>query len=339
MSLLLEALKKAEKAKRANTSDASARAMSEMASGSSPGLTLEISPPPEFPSNIADDLPVDSAAAQRDALPSLTTPEDELSAKNQEQAFPEISLAEMEVPEPSPQETLIATPIEPGPQPSIAEQMGADRMEFAAIDFSAADTAAQPPAPAAEPIAEAVEATRPAPVNALEKRKEPALSLDFPEPAPPSSPQASEPPPRAMPAPATPHEPAPVQPDAAPVIATVAPAAAPAPTLPPTLPGATADTAKKQETAKNILAAKQHRPKRNFKRLGGILIVSMSIGAAGAYYYWQALDKLTPAPLPAQQAPLAVAPPEPQQPDAQPGNTDEVAPRHEPQESAAPPPN
>lgn len=256
MSLLLEALKKAEKAKRANASDAPAQGAPEIESGSSHDFALET------PSTESANPQLNSYEA-----PDKSDEPATLAAPGIEQAFPEILLVDREAPEPS-------------------------------------------PAP--------LETIQAAPIDVPEKKPEPALSLDFPEPTPP----ASEPPPR--------------QPDATPAIAKAVPAPKPATPQTPS-PALHNGAAQKQEAAKKILAAKQGKPKRNLKLLGGILAGSMVIGAALAYYYWQALSQPTIAFLPPQQAPTppAAQPPALQQPVAQPAEADEDADETPPQPEPA----
>jgi len=185
-----------------------------------------------------------------------------------------------------------------------------DRQAFPEILLT--DKEAPEPSPAPR------EAIQAAPADVPEKKTEPVLlSLDFPEPTPPPAPKASEPPPP--------------QPDA-----TEKAAPAPEPATPQTpSPALHDDTAQKQEAAKKLLAAKQGKPKRNLKLLGGLLAGSIAVGAALAYFYWQALPQPTVAFIPPQQtpAPPVAQPPALQQPAAQPAEADDDA--DEAKESAA----
>lgn len=324
MSLLLEALKKAEKAKRSNTPDASVRAPEPK---SNQGLELEM------PAFKQDELRPPSLETHggNEALPTLDASEVEPPAPRHEQSFPEISLAEMKISEPT-QPTSPAAPGEFAPAQAIApDVLNTERVEFAPLDFSASEPETQRHMPPDEHIAMTSET--PSPTPAVEIKIEPGLSLDFPEPPP----KASEPPTAPEPPVAAQRVEIPQQPPAAPEkIVTAEPATAPqlAQTPPPAIPETAAETAKKQDAAKQILAAKQGKPKRNLKLLGGFLIVSTLAGAAGAYYFWQTLAQLDTAPPPVLQIPAPVTT---QPPAATPADADSGTPPAAPQEPAAVP--
>ena len=254
MSLLLDALKKAETAKRVKAADSpGAPETGEKPASGDAEFVLEMPAPPD-------------------------APPPEASANESDLAFPELSLGDME---PPPPEAIPAEPAAPAHQP--------------------------------QPQAEA--------------RMETVLSLDFPEPPPPPKPVASNPSARPEPIGLTQEQPIPSVPPPVAVIEeipapleTVRPQAEPALVTPP--PAAAMSS---QASAKNILAAKQDKPKRNFKLLGGMVGVAMLAGVAIAYYYWQALSQPGIAPVRPQATPAApsqplVAPPQaaPRSVDSQP---------------------
>jgi tetratricopeptide (TPR) repeat protein len=269
MSLLLEALKKAEKAKRGNISDAPSGSAPGQASASDRGLALEMPSPPNTPDGKSE-FSLTSAEAG--------TPPSSGSA----QAYPEISLADLEPPEPLPaqQETARAESAAPEPAqsaPAIESRPEAKTEPVLSLDFP--EPAQQPALPAIESPPAMAEANQagmgglsPNSQKSEPPRSDNAPATSEPRPAPQSAPtpipEYSAPPPPTLSLKATAEAGQARMGDLSPNS--------------PKLPS--------QEAAKKILAAKQNRPKRNLKLLGGMLIGSMMVGAA-AYYYWQAVSQ------------------------------------------------
>lgn len=289
MSLLLEALKKAEMIKRGPPPAPTGNVPADTQSAAEPGLTLD------FP----------TAADIAEATPPATP-----AAGGSEQPFPEISLAELEPREP------------PAPQPEAA-QAEAEVQEPAlaapaGLKVTAPPDEAMPP----EPILDLETPAKAEPALTLDFAEPPPQAASpAPEPAGVKAAGLAG-------MGGLPPESAPLRTDSAPAPLEVPPAAKPGAAIPapdysppkpyhaPAEPAGT--LAKDQETAKKILAAQQVTPKRNLKLLGGILIVSMLAGAAAAYFYWQTVSQpriaVHPQPRPAQ--PPVAAPPSPQQPGA-----------------------
>jgi tetratricopeptide (TPR) repeat protein len=317
MSLLLEALKKAEKAKRRVTPPAQAEKEH------------------VAPANATLAPPTMEAEAQMPAGESL---------------FPEIMLDDVAPPEPP----LAMTTLQPEPDvreplllmPDLAV-VDLPEMELAGMR-SDAQTEPEPEAKT-EPV---LSLDFPEPEQTPQPTLQPAV-LDF-EPAPAIAQESTgglhrnspEPePPRTTYAPAMPEHP-PAAPQTAPAPMpeqSAPPPPPPAPRLPPkaaddaaqaTMGGAPPNSqagqaglgdlppnshkTPEQETAKKILAAKQGKPKRNPKLLAGLLVVSMAVGAAAAYFYWEAVTQPTlsfPAPQTAETPPEADAPQQPAEAD------------------------
>lgn len=288
MSLLLEALKKAEKSKQANAARQDAR----------------ISPGGHAPEKVREPSPVAEPLETFDLNELTLAPPQESAAPGEESgatAFPEISLPE-------------------------AEPAGAAApLEIPALEIPAWEPPA-PEAPTRTPAAEAALPPPPeAPAIALSMelpespagKAEPFLALDFPqaeaspEAAPQPSPLPPEPAPQPPEAPAAAPEPAPAQPVAPPPLIP----AAPGPVAAPARPAAASAAVSGAEAAKKILAASRGKPVSNPKLLGGILLVSILAGAAGYYYYQQTLAqpgigfRLPPPVVQAPPAEMAVAPP------------------------------
>lgn len=337
MSLLLEALKKAEKAKRGAKPPAQAEKEPVAPLNAAPALDFEAPSPPAikaeaqmpagesaFPEIMLDDV------AQPEPPLAMTTPQPEPDAREPLLFMPDPALVDL--PEMELAGMRSNAPME------IAGQRSNAPMEFAG----------QP--------SDAQTAFAPLRVNAQaepEAKIEPILSLDFPEPEPIPQPTRQPAVLAFEPAPATaaglPHnlqEPEPPRTNYAPAMPEQQPAAPPAapvpmpeysaPPAPPLSPKAAAEAGQAgmggsppnspktpdQETAKKILAAKQGKPRRNPKLLAGLLVFSMAVGAAAAYYYWQAVTQPTMNfSLPQQ----AEAPPEATVPQPLAGEGDGVA--------------
>lgn len=332
MSLLLEALKKAEKSKQANAARQDARGSP---SGRAPEKVREPSPATE--PQEAFDLNELTLAPPRESAP----PGEESGAT----AFPEISLPEVE--------------------PAGA----AAPLEIPALEIPAWEPPA-PEAPTRTPDAEAASHPSEAPAIALSMelpespagKAEPFLALDFPqaEASPEQKPERKEnleavPPPSLAPIEPVAPQPGEIQTDGEPhhipVGGGLPPsfsvtetqgsgprpflqgggadgtgAATPSQPLPPapaapTRPAAASAAASGAEAAKKILAASRGKPVSNPKLLGGILLVSILAGAAGYYYYQQTLAQPGIGfrlPPPVGQAPLAPPAETPVAPPAEP---------------------
>ncbi len=283
MSLLLEALKKAERIKRESVPAAS-----------SPGDGMEL------------EAPLASAPERPPEHPGETMPPEESG----ESSFPEISLAELEVdapPAPRPEtaraanvaeETPLAPaePAEPAPVEEAATNgSSGSRQAPLPLDLEARDktepvlsldfpepSPLPPPASAPEPEADANPAKTDSPPPIPQKTTPEA------EPRPPHPAPAAQ---RRSPAAKTPSIP-----------------------VPEYAPAGAAALSQEQEAAKKILSARQGAPKRNLKLLAGILIVSIAAGAIAAYYYWQAVSQPAVAfrPQPPEAEPDVMPPPAPQ---------------------------
>lgn len=280
MSLLLEALKKAERVKRENVPAA--------------GDALELE------SSLA------SGPDQPPAPPGETAPAEESSASS----FPEISLAELEVddaPAPRPETALNA---------SIAEETMLAPAEPAEIAPDGETAPDSPPGSrrASLPLdLETADKTEPVLSLDFPEPSPPPPPASAPEPEADAKPgeTASPPPIPRKPAPdAEPPQPAADVPRHRPAAKT------PSIPVPEYAPAGTAALSKEQEAAKKILSARQGAPKRNLKLLAGILIVSMAAGAMAAYYYWQAVSQpaLAFRPPPPEAAEADATPPPAPQP-------------------------
>lgn len=278
MSLLLEALKKAEMVKRGNLP-----ASSDKLPAVESGLTLE--------------APV--ATAITEVQP----------AGGNELSFPEITLAELAPREPPP--TLPDTP-----QEEVLIEQPALAVPTEPPKFVSPDEASFPElteAKEAPPLGMAEKTEPTLTLDIPEPPRQAASQANAPEPKiieeEPAAPVAELRPPNSSPA-------APEQPPAA-IPAPAIPVPEYSPPQPHHAPAGTADSlSSEQKTAKKILSAKLVGTKRNLKLLGGILAVSMVAGATAAYFYWQAISQPGIAVQPHESLPPIAPPPAPQRPPA-----------------------
>ena len=319
MSLLLEALKKAEKSKQANAARQDAR----------------ISPGGHAPEKVREPSTVAEPQETFDLNELTLAPPQESAAPGEESgatAFPEISLLEAEPVEPAGAALEIPAWEPPAPE--------------APIQTPAAEAALPPP----ESPAVALSMELP---EIPAGKAEPLLTLDFPqaEALPEQKPERKENLEAVQPPFLAPLEPVPIEPIAPqpgeiqtdrephhiPVGGGLPPsfsvtetqgsgprpllqgsgadgtgAATPSQPLTPgpvaARPAAANAAASGAEAAKNILAASRGKPVSNPKLLGAILLVSILAGAAGYYYYQQTLAQPSiglQLPPPVEQAPLA----------------------------------
>lgn len=306
MSLLLEALKRAERTKQANAARQDA--------GTPPSVAAAVDPSPAAEPSETFDLSELTLAPPRESA----APEETL----RETAFPEISLIEPEPAEMPGAAAPLEIPAWTPPEPELTTT------EPPAL-VPAAETAT--PVPAAPDIGLSLDLPESPP-----EKIEPLLTLDFPqaEPAPEALPEPAslqEKPLRPEPAPRPPEAPAlaaewqpAASPQPAPEPATAAPFIPPPPApepATPVRPAAASAPTSGAEMAKKILAAGRGKSASNPKWLGGILLVSILAGAAGYTYYQQMLAQPGigfQLPPPVEQAPLAPPSETPVAPPAEP---------------------